>query len=134
MSWWVCLQDQSAKPWCSYGSGAPDACSEPCYPAVTIRNHTHGGTYAVGGVDSAELNITYNYSRHFHSALGGSFTETIHGKPADEVISVLEKAVEILGTKRDRDYWKPTPGNAGFALSILLAWAREYPSAIFHVS
>ena len=29
------------------------------------------------------------------------------------------------------DYWAPTPGNAGYALNILLDWARQYPEATF---
>jgi hypothetical protein len=29
-----------------------------------------------------------------------------------------------LGVECDDDYWKPTPGNAGYALSVLLSWAK----------
>ena len=72
-------------------------------------------------------------------------------------MGIIEKAVELLGTRqyvrtvdncdkcgftcgvgdgladpfrdenRRRDYCAPTPANAGFALNILLGWAREHP-------
>ncbi|MDE2102426.1 MAG: hypothetical protein KGL39_34590 [Patescibacteria group bacterium] len=28
-------------------------------------------------------------------------------------------------------YWKPTPGNAGYALSILLSWAIQHPNGVW---
>ena len=34
---------------------------------------------------------------------------------------------------RRRDYWAPTPGNAGDALNILLEWAREFPKGVFTI-
>jgi len=43
----------------------------------------------------------------------------------------LQKAISLLGTERDPDYWKATEGNAGYALSILLGWARLHPTAKF---
>lgn len=46
----------------------------------------------------------------------------------------LRIAVNTLGTVRDNDYWKPTPGNAGYALAILLKWAGQYPEARFKVT
>ena len=59
----------------------------------------------------------------------------------DEIVSVLrhqegsdfvmDGTVEKLGTLRDADYWRPTPGNAGDVLYVLLKWARHYPYAIF---
>ena len=81
----------------------------------------------------------------------------LYGKRAKDTIERLEKAVELLSTdqyvrtvdncvkcgfrtgvgkgladpysdeNRRRDYWAPTPGNAGYALNILLGWAREHP-------
>ena len=46
----------------------------------------------------------------------------------------IDEAVKKLGTTQDSDYWKPTPGNAGHALNILLTWAVDNPDAIFRVS
>ena len=58
----------------------------------------------------------------------------MHKKTARDTTARLERAVETLGTQRDDDYWKPTPGNAGYALSILLKWARQHPNGVWIVS
>ena len=102
-------------------------------PPVRVSHFTEGGTYVIGGSDYATLNVTYNYSSHFRDY----FVEGIWGIDgirASEVIPLLAKAVEALGTERDDDYWKSTEGNAGYALSILLLWAKQHPRAKFHVS
>ncbi len=100
--------------------------------AVIVDRHTEGGTYAIGGVDEAELNITYNYSEHFHEALEPEKgLRWLYGKTGRETVERLRDAVIALGTVRDPDYWKSTPGNAGFALSILLRWAGMYPDAVW---
>src|SRR4029077_6146288 len=39
-----------------------------------------------------------------------------------------------VGTERDDDYWAPTDGNAGYAASILLGWAKQHPEATWRVS
>jgi len=87
----------------------------------------------------------------------------LYGKTGETAIPILEKAVERLGTNqyertvdncnkcgftcgvgdglsdpwaecnRRRDYWAPTPGNAGYALNILLEWAREFPKGVFTI-
>ena len=89
-------------------------------PAKVTR-HSEGGTYALGGVDVAELNITYNYGRHYFAELDGEHgIRWLYGLKASDTVSALEVAIHALGTDRDPDYWKPTPGNAGYALSILL--------------
>ena len=116
MSWWVNLKD-------SEGS------------IVKCRPHAEGGTYVVGGIDRAELNITYNYGGLFRElqALGENGLKAIDGKRAVEVIPVLRDAVRYLGIRRQENYWAAVPGNAGHALSILLDWAREHPNAVFEV-
>lgn len=106
MSYWISLQKNN----------------EIC----TVPTHSEGGIYAVGGVPEADLNVTYNYSKYF------SFRD-LHGKTAKLTIPVLELAVSILGTERDTDYWASTPGNCGYALSVLLGWARLYPDAVWEV-
>ena len=116
MSWWVYLQDDNGHP-------------------VAVAPHQEGGTYVLGGLSEAELNVTYNYGQHFSDAgvelhyKGGN----LHGKKAKEVVDLLQQAVNKLGTKTSKDYWAPTPGNAGHALSILLSWARQHPEATFEV-
>ncbi|KKK53646.1 hypothetical protein LCGC14_3092730, partial [marine sediment metagenome] len=58
----------------------------------------------------------------------------LDGKRASDVTTALEHAVRYLGTARSGDYWAATQGNAGYALNILLGWAKEYPEAVFKVS
>ena len=104
-------------------------------PVVKVESHCEGGTYAVGGTDEATLNITWNYSKYYYALIDKEQgLRWLAGKRAKHVISRLEFAVDILGTVQDRDYWAVTPGNAGFALSILLSWARQHPRAVFRVS
>lgn len=99
---------------------------------VRVKPHSGGGTYAAGGIASAELNITYNYSEVYH--LFDFSIKDLHGKTAKDSITQLEGLVKKLGTCRFKDYWAPTPGNAGHALNILLGWAREYPDGVWEVS
>ncbi|MEM4271749.1 MAG: hypothetical protein QXD13_01530 [Candidatus Pacearchaeota archaeon] len=83
--------------------------------------------------DKAELKIAYNYSKFYQAHLPGKGIEWLHRKKARETIEKLECAIEKLGTERDKCYFKAAPGNAGFALSILLGWAREHPEATWDV-
>jgi hypothetical protein len=46
MSWWVYLEDEHGNP-------------------VDVDCHKEGGTYAMFGTSVAELNITYNYGKHY---------------------------------------------------------------------
>lgn len=95
-----------------------------------------GGTYAIGGTSSCELNITYNYGEVFKLVLPNyrGLADWLGEKRASDVIVDLRSAVERLGTQTYKvDYWAPTPGNAGHALSILLAWAERYPGGKFEV-
>ena len=115
MSFWVYLYDETNMP-------------------VKIEPHSEGGTIILGGTDEAELNITYNYSSYYYEHLSPrKGLRWLHKKKARDTIKRLEKAVKELGTKKDKDYWKTTKGNAGYALSILLHWARQYPKAKFCV-
>ena len=144
MSWDVYLQDTTAKPWCSYGVSEQDfepdwegdvPCPVPCYPAVAVERHAEGGTYALGGIESAELNITYNYGGLFREAWDGvGLKEALDGKRAEDVIEALSHAVKHLGTEQAAGYWEATAGNAGYSLGILLGWAQQYPDARFRVS
>lgn len=99
-----------------------------------VDTHEEGGTYALGGTDRAELNITYNYSPWYRCYLHpDSGLAWLDGKQASAVADVLRNAIAKLGTKRSRDYWACTKGNAGYALSILLRWAEQHPGAYFEV-
>lgn len=151
MSWWVCLKDTTAEPTCDYGtpldqwqprySYETEPCPEPCYPSVIVDRHAEGGIYVMGGTSEGEINVTYNYGGHFRDALhdpnpGESdvLARLLNNRRAGDVVTALEQAVARLGTARSADYWEATPGNAGYALSILLSWARQHPDAVFKVS
>ena len=117
MSWWVSLENENGD-------------------VVTVKSHTEGGTHVIGGTTAATLNVTYNYGK-LHSKAGCHLSD-LDGLLGSDAIPRLEAAVKLLGTFRDDsdeyDYWEATAGNAGYALSILLQWARQYPDAIFRVS
>src|SRR5262249_40187494 len=115
MSYWVYLIDDNGQP-------------------VEVERHSEGGTHVLGGTPTAELNITYNYSKFFRETLGEDGLHELHHQKAGDMLTRLKQAVATLGTERDSDYWKATRGNAGYALSILAAWAQEHPAAVFEVS
>ena len=104
-------------------------CGNPLHSEVHRQD---GGTYILGGTGACRLNVTYNYSDQFKPHFDGGLW-LLDGKSASEMIPVLEHAVTELGTERALDYWEPTPGNAGYALSILLGWAQEHPEGKFEV-
>ena len=104
--------------------------SEP----VTVEHFQEGGTQIVGGTDRAELNITYNYSwfyRRYLCSIDGICC--LDSRLAKDCVDGFESAIAELGTNQFENYWAPTPGNAGFALSILLKWAKNNPEAMFVV-
>lgn len=115
MSWWVYL----------YGDG-PDA--------LEVPTHSEGGTHVMGGIGRAELNITWNYSEWYYQELDRKDgLQWLKGKKAKDCMERLERAVTALGTNQNSDYWKSTRGNAGYALNILLGWARLHPEGVFEV-
>jgi hypothetical protein len=109
MSWWISLQDEQGE-------------------VVSVEPFTEGGTYALGGSTEAELNVTYNYGKHF------AFRDELDGKKASEVTALMETKIAELGTEQSADYWEASPGNVGHALATLLSWARRYPEAVFRVN
>lgn len=115
MSWWVSLSKDGK--------------------LVKVESHVEGATYCLGGSDGADLNITYNYSPHYYNRLDKrKGLRWLDGKKAKEALARLERGVKELGTEKDNDYWKSTLGNAGYALSVLLKWAKRHPEAIFRVN
>lgn len=97
-----------------------------------VPQHKEGGTYNAWGSPYAELNITYNYAQYFLVTLDGNLgIRWLYGKKAKSTIKKLQEAVEILGITPDADYWAVIPGNAGYALSILLDWAKLHPNAVW---
>ena len=95
------------------------------------ENAPRGGTYVLGGSREAHLNVTYNYSDHFYSALGERGIRTIYGRTGEESIPILEAAIDKLGTDENDDYWKSTEGNAREALKNLLWMASRLYGCIW---
>jgi hypothetical protein len=93
---------------------------------LSAPKHEDRGTYAIGGTDKAELNVTYNYCKHF------SF-KGLHERKALDTIKEMQEAVDKLGTKRDNDYWASTKGNAGAAVQRLLSFALLHPYGVWDV-
>jgi hypothetical protein len=113
-------------------------------------HHMRGGTYQVGGTTRAHLNVTYNYYRHFHRVFDVlvkprekapewlrddgapvSGVRTLYGLTGAESLPVLDKAIAALGDDVNRDYWKPTEGNAKRALVQLRALAAMRPDGLW---
>lgn len=115
MSYWISLYEKKPD---ENGEGGKIA---------TVDRFQEGGTQPVGGTNEAEINVTYNYSKHFDY-------RSLHNLRAEDTILKLKKAVQELSTIRDVDYWADTPGNAGYACSILLAWAKANPDAWWNVN
>jgi hypothetical protein len=113
MSWWVSLNEKGK--------------------SVEVDRFTEGGTYAIGGQTEAALNITYNYGKFYKSLDQDKGLEYLDRKKAKTCIPKLENAVKALGIDRSNDYWESTSGNAGYALSILLKWAKQHTNARFKV-
>ena len=102
--------------------------------AGPVEKFTDGGTYAIGGTDEPELNITYNYSPHYFKHLDSDKgLRALDKQRAGDWTERLQAAVDELGTTRHRDYWEPSEGNAGMALARLLEWAKQYPNATWRV-
>lgn len=98
----------------------------------TVETHKEGGTHTLKGSNKASLNITYNYAPFYRNTIDEKQElRWLYGKTGNECIERLEHAVKMLGTKQSSDYWEATPGNAGYAISILLKWAKEHPNARF---
>lgn len=100
--------------------------------AVNVDRFAEGGTQVLDGSTEAVLNITYNYAPFFYQFLDEKEgLRSLYGKTGREAIAPLESAIEKLGVDRHPNYWEATPGNAGYALSVLLGWAQQHPDAIF---
>jgi hypothetical protein len=97
-----------------------------------VPHHAEGGTVAMEGTTEARLNVTYNYSAvtrlvQFH------FRESLHGRMARDTLAELRRVCDELPDRPYRDYWAPTPGNAGHAAAVLLGWAELHPAATWEV-
>jgi hypothetical protein len=90
-----------------------------------------GGTYCLGGSRTAELNVTYNYGKHYYRTMGEMGLRSIYGLTGAESIPILTAAIGQLADDVDDDYWKSTEGNAKAALLQLLSLARMRPDGVW---
>lgn len=109
------------------------------------KHHHPQGTYRFGGEPFARINITYNYSTHFHRVLKapggegqgkggtreGSGIRSIYGLTGKESQKYLRKAIRSLGNDVSNDYWEATEGNAKRALKGCLALAEACPDGVW---
>jgi len=72
MSWWIHLVDENKK-------------------TLEVPKHSDGGTYVLGGIAEAELNITYNYSKYYYKELDGELgIKWLDNKKSSACIKRLE--------------------------------------------
>ena len=90
-----------------------------------------GGTYAIGGSDKAELNITYNYSPIFYKLFPEEGIRSLYGLSGAESIPMLMKAIDKLKDDVSDNYWECTEGNAKIALYQLLSFAKLRPDGVW---
>lgn len=76
-----------------------------------------GGIFCLGGTSVAELNVTYNYGKHFPFG-------KLDGMPAKVAVDFIRAATERLGDDTMDNYWESTEGNVKVALKTLLAFAE----------
>ena len=99
---------------------------------VQVDIHEEGATYPIGGIALAAMDVTYNYSKFYYEMIDEELgIRWLYGRKLSDCGYTLEHAIEILGVYQDDDYWEPTPGNAGYALDVMLAWAKQNKDATF---
>jgi len=99
MSWWIYLEDENGNT------------------IDTDILHSEGGTYQFGGTTSAELNVTYNYSKHFDFKL-------LNELAAGDAVKTLKDIANKLKDDVDENYWNATEGNVKNAITTLLDFAK----------
>ena len=96
---------------------------------VQVDSHTEGVNRMVATTNAV---VSMPLYKNLYNAIDGSEgIRWLYGKKALVCIGRLHGAIRELGMVQDYDYWKATPGNAGYALSILLKWAKQHPDAVF---
>lgn len=98
-----------------------------------VPHQIQGGTYQIGGTEEAELNITYNYGKHYYKTFGENGIRTVYGMTGAESIPIIKEAMSKLGDDVSDDYWDDTEGNAKKALAGMLAFAQMRPDGIWEV-
>lgn len=112
---------------------------DPVTKKTLQADFTHqiaGGTYAVGGTDALELNVTWNYSKFYYGdkAFGDKGIKSLDGMTGAESIPILKRVISNLGDDVSSVYWDATEGNAKKALCGLLALAQIRPDGVWEVA
>lgn len=124
MSWWISLHTHPVQEDGSIVDADGNDVSADDMPEVP--HFTDGGTYVLGGTTEADLNVTYNYGKHFGF-------RALHRQQARDTIVLLARTVGALGMERSDDYWDDTEGNVGYCCSVLLMWALLHPDCYWRV-
>lgn len=97
-----------------------------------------GGTYAIGGTRSAELNITYNYGDYYYEVYEENGIREIYGKTGAESVPILENMIQRIRDKYGKEcekesgnYWDKIPSNALKPLYQLITMAKMRPDGIW---
>ena len=100
---------------------------------LKVLPFNEGGTRRMDGDETeAWISVTYNYSQYFYGTIdAGEGIRWIYGMTGKECVPHLERALKTLGSKRDPNYWKATPGNAGCIVATLLSWCHQKPDGVF---
>jgi hypothetical protein len=101
-------------------------------PTVLDEKHKwQGGTYELGGSQTAEFNVTYNYGAILRDVLPPQGIRTLYGLTGNESMPLLRKAIATLGNDASKDYWDATEGNVKVALTAMLDLACMCPDSIW---
>ncbi len=92
-----------------------------------VESFQEGGTQVIGGSNEADLNVTYNYAKHF------PFRD-LHEKKASDTLPMFDEAIARLKDDVKDDYWEPTEGNTKAALLTLRRWAKQHPDYSWNVN
>ena len=106
---------------------------------VLVPRHNEGSYRQCGkngseGTTAAEISVTGNYDMVYHQVTDKSLGDMLDGRIAKDTLPDLAAVVKACGTITHKDYWKPTPGNAGAIAAMLLDWASLHPYAIWEVN
>jgi hypothetical protein len=100
-----------------------------CYRSL---RHYEGGTLLIDGSTETITDVTVNYRTLFAQYFDDGYFG-LDGMKGIDAAPTLERAVQELGTERDNDYWKPTKGNVGTLMNLLLGWCKDNPDGTFRV-
>tara|TARA_Y100000310_G_C20247431_1_gene607488 strand:- start:41 stop:397 length:357 start_codon:yes stop_codon:yes gene_type:complete len=103
---------------------------------VQVAPHMEGSNVLIpDGQTCADITVTYNYWPFFRETLHeekGLYI--LDNMSARDSLVPLAQAVAKLGIDVDDNYWKPTRGNAGHILSIMLTWACRNLNAVWKIN